>query len=163
MSSKKLVRLSLFLSMALTLGMIENTLPPLPIPGVKLGLANIVTIIVFFTDGVNEAFFITILRVIVISILQGSLFSINFYISVGGAIISIFSLYLLYLLFQKDVSPVSVSAVSAFCHISGQLLTVYILMNTPEIIHLFPLIGILGTVTGVITGTISAYIMKLKL
>jgi heptaprenyl diphosphate synthase len=163
MSSKKLVNLSLFLSIALILGMIENALPPLPIPGVKLGLANIVNIILFFTDGINEALVITVLRVIAISILQGSLLSINFYISLDGAIISISSLYLLHSLFQKDVSPVSVGAVSAFSHITGQLLTVYILMNTPDILRLFPLLGLLGTLTGIITGIISTYIIKLKL
>ncbi|MGC8890208.1 MAG: Gx transporter family protein [bacterium] len=163
MSSRRIARLSLFLSIALTLGLVENTFPPLPVPGVKLGLANIVNIILFFTDTVTDAFLITFLRIVVISIFVGGLLSVNFYISFGGAVLSIASLYLLYLFFKKDISPISVGAVSAFCHISGQLLTVYLLMNTPEVIRLFPLIGMLGTLTGIFTGSISVYIVKLNL
>ena len=163
MNSRRIARLSLFLSIALTLGLVENTLPPLPVPGVKLGLANIVNIVLFFTDTINDAFLITFLRIIIISIFIGGLFSINFYISLGGATLSIGSLYLLYLLFKKEISPISVGAVSALCHISGQLLAVYLLMDTPEVIRLFPFIGLLGTLTGILTGSISAYIVKLNL
>lgn len=163
MNSKKLVRLSLMLALALILGLIESTLPPLPIPGVKLGLANIVNVLALYLDGFLESLLISITRVILLSIFSGSLFSLTFYISLSGAIASVIGMALIYVTFSRDISPISISSFGAFIHICAQLVTVSILINTKDILYLFPVLSILGVLTGVITGIISSYVLRLKL
>jgi len=163
METKRLIRLSMMLAMALILGLIESSLPPLPVPGVKLGLANIVNLIILYTDGFFESLSIAVIRVLLVSIFCGSLFSITFYISLSGAIASVIGMFLIYNLFHNEISTITVSSFGAFIHISAQLLTVSILMNTWDILYLFPLLSILGVATGVITGIISSYILRLRL
>ncbi|MGC8971769.1 MAG: Gx transporter family protein [bacterium] len=163
MNNKKLVRLSLMLALALILGLLESTLPPLPVPGVKLGLANIVNVLVLYLDGFIESLLISITRVIILSIFSGSLFSLTFYISLSGAIVSVIGMALIYIIFSRDISPISVSSFGAFMHICAQLVTVSILINTKNILYLFPILSILGVLTGVVTGIISSYVLRLKL
>lgn len=163
MNIKNLVRLSMMLALAVILGILEGSLPPLPVPGVKLGLANIVNVVILYTSGLFEALSIAILRVILVSIFYGNIFSITFYISLSGAVASVTSMYLIYLLFRKDVSVISVSSFGAFNHILAQLLTVSAIMNTRSILFFLPILSILGIITGIFTGVISSYILRLKL
>jgi len=163
MNNKKLVRLSLMLALALILGLLESTLPPLPVPGVKLGLANIVNVLVLYLDGFVESLLISIARVIMLSIFSGSLLSLTFYISLSGAIASVIGMFLIYTIFSRDISPISVSSFGAFMHICTQLVTVSILIGAKDILYLFPILSILGVLTGIITGIISSYVLKLKL
>jgi heptaprenyl diphosphate synthase len=163
MSNRKLVRLSLMLAMALILGLLESILPPLPVQGVKLGLANIVNVIVLYSDGFLESLLVSLARVIILSIFIGSLFSITFYISLSGALASVTGMSLAYTLFNRDISPVTTSALGAFIHICAQLITVSLLINTRDILYLFPALSILGVLTGIITGIISSYILRLRL
>ena len=151
------------LALALILGLLESTLPPLPVPGVKLGLANIVNVLVLYLDGFIESLLISITRVIILSIFSGSLFSLTFYISLSGAIVSVIGMALIYIIFSRDISPISVSSFGAFMHICAQLVTVSILINTKNILYLFPILSILGVLTGVVTGIISSYVLRLKL
>lgn len=163
MENKKLVRLSLMLTLGLILGLLESILPPLPIPGVKLGLANIVNVVVLYSDGFVESLLLSLARVMILSIFLGSLLSITFYISLSGALASVTGMSLVYNLFGRDLSPISLSSFGAFMHICAQMLTVSILMNTKDVLYLFPLLSILGVITGIITGVVSSYILKLKL
>ncbi len=163
MNIKTLVRLSMMLALAVVLGIVEGSLPPLPIPGVKLGLANIVNVVILYTSGFFESLSIGILRVLLVSVFYGNLFSITFYISLSGAIASVIGMYLVYILFRKDISVISVSSFGAFIHILAQLLTVSALMSTRDVLYLFPVLGILGVMTGIITGVISSHILRLKL
>ena len=163
MSNKKLVRLSLMLTVALILGLLESILPPLPVPGVKLGLANIVNVIVLYSDGFVESLLISLARVIILSIFIGSLFSVTFYISLSGALTSVAGMSLVYTLFNRDISTVTISALGAFIHICAQLIMVSILMSTKDVLYLFPILSILGVITGIITGIISSYILRLRL
>lgn len=163
MENKKLVRLSLMLTLGLILGLVESILPPLPVPGVKLGLANIVNVVVLYSDGFFESLLLSLARVMILSILLGNLFSITFYISLSGAIASVTGMSLVYGILGKDLSPISVSSFGAFMHILAQLLAVSVLMNTKDVLYLFPILSILSVITGVITGIISSYILKLRL
>lgn len=163
MESKKLVRLSLMLTLGLILGLLESILPPLPVPGIKLGLANIVNVVVLYSDGFVESLLLSLARVMILSIFLGSLFSITFYISLSGALASVTGMSLAYNLSGRDLSPVSLSSFGAFMHISAQLLMVSILMHTRDVLYLFPLLSVLGVITGVITGVASSYILKLRL
>ncbi len=163
MGNRKLVRLSLMLALGLILGLIESILPPLPVPGVKLGLANIVNVVVLYSDGFIDSLLLSISRVIILSIFLGTLLSITFYISLSGAIASVTGMSLAYSILGRDLSPISVSSFGAFMHILAQLLTVSILMNTKDVLYLFPILSILGVITGIIIGMISSYILKLRL
>lgn len=163
MKTKSLVRLSMMLAIALILGLIEGSLPPLPVPGVKLGLANIVNLMVLYTDGFLESLLVAVMRVLMISIFYGNLLSITFYVSLSGAIASVIGMFLIYTLFHNQISVITVSSFGAFAHISAQLLTVSLLMSTKDVLYLFPLLSILGVLTGIITGIISSYIFRLRL
>lgn len=98
-----------------------------------------------------------------LSIFSGSLLSLTFYISLSGAIASVIGMFLIYTIFSRDISPISVSSFGAFMHICAQLVTVSILIGAKDILYLFPILSILGVLTGITTGIISSYVLKLKL
>ena len=91
METKKFMRLSMLLALSVVLNIIENMVPLFngAIPGVKLGLANIVILFVLYQYGFKEAISLSLTRVFLVSILHTGLFSVAFFLSLSGAILSI--------------------------------------------------------------------------
>src|SRR5574344_1970602 len=92
METKRIMRLSMLLALSVVLNIIENIIPLFngTVPGVKLGLANIVILFVLF----KYAFFLTIVRVFLVGMLNTGIFSIAFWFSLVGATFSIFAMLL---------------------------------------------------------------------
>ena len=115
MEMKKLARLTLLLTLALVLSLIESVIPIFNgfiIPGLKLGLANVVILFVLYSYGIKDVFFISILRVLIIGILQSGLFNITFFFSISGAIVSLLIMY-----FSKKFFPFSFSSVTMLVYV----------------------------------------------
>lgn len=157
---KKLVRLSMLLALAIVLSIIESFIPIFNgfIPGLKLGLANIVIVFVLYLFSFKDALYISIMRVILVGILRAGLFSVTFFFSLGGALLSVLAMFL----FKKYIklSIIGISIVGAIFHSIGQLLVALILINNINWLYYLPILLLSSIVTGLIIGLISKELLK---
>lgn len=143
-------------ALAIGLHLIEAVLPS-PLPGVKPGIANIVTLYVLYQYGIGTAAWVSLLRVFAGSLLLGQLFSPTFLLSLCGALCSLFVLAFAIKLPSKLFGPVSLSIFASFAHIAGQLLIVWLwLIPHTGIIYLIPVFAIAALIFGSINGLIVA-------
>ena len=150
---KKMTVLALSVSLAMILSFVESLIPPLvAIPGVKIGLANIVTVFLLYTLGIRAAGAVSLVRVLLSALLFGNLQSLIFAFS--GALLSfavmIIAKYLL------PFGTVGVSVLGAVAHNAGQVIAAVIVMETAALAYYFIPLVISGTVAGVFVGLISA-------
>lgn len=149
---KKEIRLSMLLSISIILNILESFIPIFNFPGIRIGLANTITLIVLYTYDSKDAIYISILRVLLVGILRTGLFSIAFYFSLFGSIFSIISM----IIFKKTkLSIIGVSIVGSIMHNVGQITAALFLINT-NLIYYMPIL----LITSIITGTIIGFISK---
>lgn len=155
-------RIAQMAAIALVLTIIEGAFPS-PMPGVKPGIANIVTLIVLARFGWRAAAWVALLRVIAGSILFGNLFSPGFFLSLSGALFSLAMLALTWQLPKQWFGAVTHSVCAAFAHISGQMMVVYLwLIPHSGIIFLFPMFAATALFFGTINGLIAAYYLNVS-
>lgn len=158
MSTKKLTLISILLALALIIFIIEAQLPPIaPIPGIKLGLANVINLIALYMLGRKEAFAILVLRIMLGSIFTGNFAS--FMYSLSGGIVC-FVIMNVMAIFIKENRMWVVSVFGAIGHNTGQIITAYFIMGTPSIMWYLPMLVISAVVTGVFTGTAAQVSLK---
>ncbi len=147
-------------ALAIGLHMIEAILPS-PLPGVKPGIANIVTLYVLFQYGFATAAWVSLLRVFASSLLLGQFLAPTFVLSLSGALLSLTALYFAQHLPKKHFSAVSLSIIAAFAHIGGQLLVVRLwLIPHTGIVYLIPIFAIAALIFGLINGLITAQLLR---
>ncbi len=148
-------------ALAIGLHMIEAIIPS-PLPGVKPGIANIVTLFVLVEYGFATAAWVSLLRVFASSLLLGQFLSPTFVLSLSGALLSLAALYMAQHLPKKYFSAISLSIFAAFAHIAGQLLVVrFWLIPHTGIVYLVPIFALAALVFGVINGLISKKLLHL--
>jgi heptaprenyl diphosphate synthase len=163
LTSKDDHRIAKLAALAIGLHLIEAVLPS-PLPGVKPGIANIVTLYVLYQFGVGTAVWVSLLRVFAASLFLGQLFSPTFLLSLGGALSSLGILALAIKLPQRWFGPVSLSILASFAHISGQLLIVWLwLIPHSGIIFLTPVLALAALIFGLINGLVLTQLTKQKL
>jgi heptaprenyl diphosphate synthase len=146
-------------AVALGLTVLENAIPS-PLPGVKPGLANIVTLIVLARYGWRTAAWVSLLRVFAGSLLFGSFLTPGFFLSLSGAVCSLSVLAIAQHLPTRWFGPISHSIYAAFAHISGQMLVVYFwLIPHAGIAYLIPIFAIAALLFGTVNGLIAARFM----
>lgn len=158
MKTKKLTLISILLALALIIFTVEAQIPPIaPIPGIKLGLANVINIMVLYILGRKESFTILILRIVLSSIFAGSITGFMYSLS-GGLVcflfISVMSLFL------KENKMWVVSVFGAIGHNIGQIMMALFLLKTPQIIWYFPVLVISAIITGYFTGMVAQVTLK---
>ena len=154
--SKKISAIAVFTSLALIFGYIEAVIPfNFGIPGVKLGLANIVTVTALYYFGVKEAVGISLIRVLLIGLLFGNAMSLIY--SLSGAA---FSLAVMILCKKLKLSTIGVSAMGGVFHNIGQLIAAAVMLNTSALLYYYPVLFISGLVTGIVIGVVSDQIIK---
>lgn len=154
--TKKVSVIGLFTAMALLLSCIENILPfRTGIPGIKLGIANLIIVIAFYFLPSGEVLSISLLRVFFLSVFSGSPFTTAF--SFTGAIASFFAMYISYR--RNSFSPVGISIIGGVTHNLAQLLIFALLLNTPAFLWYSPVLLISGIITGLINGLIATKII----
>jgi heptaprenyl diphosphate synthase component I len=154
--TKKVSVIGLFTAMALLLSCIENMLSfRTGIPGIKLGIANLIIVIAFYFLPSGEVLSISLLRVFFLSIFSGSPFTTAF--SFTGAIASFFAMYISYR--RNSFSPVGISIIGGVTHNLAQLLISALLLNTPAFLWYSPVLLISGIITGLINGLIATKII----
>lgn len=141
---------------ALGLTLLENAIPT-PLPGVKPGFANIVTLIVLARYGWRMAVWVSLLRVVAGSLLFGNFLAPGFFLSLSGALLSLLALAAAQHLPARLFGPVSHSIFAAFAHIAGQMTVVYLwLIPHAGIAWLVPVFAASALVFGTANGLIAA-------
>jgi heptaprenyl diphosphate synthase len=149
-------------ALAIGLHMIEAVIPS-PLPGVKPGIANIVTLFVLHKYGFATAAWVSLLRVFASSLLLGQFLSPTFVLSLSGALLSLAALFLAQHLPKKYFSVISLSIFAAFSHIAGQLLIVWLwLIPHAGIVYLIPVFATAALVFGLINGLITTKLNQEK-
>ena len=142
-------------ALAMILSYVEMQIPAFfAVPGVKLGLTNIVVLVALYVLGEKNAFFINIVRIVVVSILFGNIMGFAF--SIAGGMLSTLVMILL-----KKTSRFSVTGVSVaggITHNVGQIIVAMILLNTKAIIWYLPVLWISGIISGAVIGIVGALV-----
>lgn len=145
--------LALLTAMGIILHIVELNLPALPmIPGAKVGLANIVTLMALLSFGFREAFTVLLLRLAVGSLLSGTFMSITFFLSLSGGLMGFWFLNLSYHYLLGYLSLMGVSMLGAFGHNLGQILLAFYIINNPGLFYYFPYLALAAIPTGFFTG-----------
>jgi len=155
-------RIAKLAAFAILLHMVEAVIPS-PLPGVKPGIANIVTLYVLYQYGFATAAWVSILRVFASSLLLGQFLSPTFILSLSGAVVSLAALWLAMHLPKRYFGPVSLSILAAFGHIAGQLLLVrFWLIPHAGVAYLIPVFASAALFFGLINGLITAKLLYNK-
>ncbi len=151
-------------ALAITIHIAEAALPS-PLPGVKPGLANIVTLIAVYFFGWRIAVWVSLLRILVGSLIIGSFLSPTFFLSLSGAICSLFVLRLA-LWWSKRVpvlrfSTIGYSIMAAMAHMYGQFWVAYwLFIHHDGIFHILPILMTVSVIFGIVSGIIAKEVIR---
>lgn len=150
--TKKIVFIALLISMALVLSYFERFIPlPMVFPGVKLGLANAITLTALYFFNFRETLALVVIRIFMNAMFVGNFMS--FWYSFSGGILSFLIMFLCIKLFGNKISTAGISVAGAFAHIVGQLIVVGIITNSSSVaISFLPILSISAIITGLIIG-----------
>ena len=157
MKTKKVAMLGLTIALAMIMSYIEALVPlSFAVPGIKMGLANIVIIFVLYKIGTKEAILVSLIRVILVSLLFSNVMAMAY--SIAGAVLS---LSIMWLLKKTDkFSVIGVSIAGGIMHNVGQIIMAVILLGTEQIALYLPVLIITGTATGVVIGIVSGLVIN---
>ena len=156
---QKIALLGVLLASTIVIAILESFIPSFTIPGIKLGLANIVILVTLYEVGILEAVFINLVRVLVVSLVRGTFLSMGFFMSLTGAFLSLGVMILFYLLIKK-FSIIGVSVIGSLFHVIGQIIIAMIYMGTVYVIYYLPIIAFSALITGIFVGFIARSIIK---
>jgi len=162
MSLQKLTTLALYTTLSLAVYAIESAVPPLvPLPGIKLGLANAVTLILLQRYTAKDAFLVLIARLLLSALLFGQLLSLLY--SLAGGLLSFAVMYPVNRLLRKKL-PFLTGALGGLFHNLGQLLTAFVITATAGVFAYLPYLAVSGILAGLFTGLCAhfagRYLMK---
>ena len=159
MKVQKMALLGVLTAGAIVIAILESFIPSVGIPGVKLGLANIVILIILYELGIVEAVIVNLLRVLVVGLVRGTFLSMGFLMSLTGAALSLGIMILFYLLIKK-FSIIGVSVIGSLFHVFGQILIAMIFLGTAYIFLYLPIIAVSAIITGVFVGIVAKLIIR---
>ena len=159
MKVQKMALLGVLTAAAIVIAILESFIPSVGIPGVKLGLANIVILIILYELGIVEAVIVNVLRVIVVGLVRGTFLSMGFLMSLTGCALSLGIMIVFYVLIKK-FSIIGVSVIGSVFHVTGQILIAMIFLGTAYIVLYLPIIAISAIITGVFVGIVAQLIIK---
>ena len=159
MNIHKITLVGVLIASAVVIGYLESLIPSVGIPGIKLGLANIVILITLYELGIKEAIFVNALRVVLVSLITGTLLSYGFLMSLAGAILSLGVMILFHALIKK-FSIIGVSVLGALFHVVGQIIVAMIFLESVYVLYYLPFIAVTSLITGVLVGLGSQLIIK---
>ena len=153
-------RIAQLAALAIGLHLIEAVIPS-PLPGVKPGVANIITLFVLYQFDFKTAAWVSLLRVFAGGLLIGQFLSPTFFLSLSGALCSLAMLFVAFQLPKKVFGPISLSILAAFAHIAGQLLVVrFWLIPNAGVAYLIPIFALAALFFGCINGMITMQLIK---
>ena len=160
MKTRKMTLVAILVALATVLHIIEALFPsPLPIPGAKLGLANIVTLLTLVLFGWKTGFQVAFLRIMLGSLISGSFLTTGFFLSFSGAMASALIMALC-LYFFSGFSIIGVSLAGAVFHNLGQLVMASLIIEHIGIFYYLPVLLLASIPTGILTGLLLKYLLK---
>ena len=159
MKVQKMALLGVLTAAAIVIAILESFIPSVGIPGVKMGLANIVILIILYELGIWEAAVVNLLRVLVVSLVRGTFLSMGFLMSLTGAALSL-GIMILFCLLIKKFSIVGVSVIGSLFHVTGQVLIAMIYLGSAYIFLYLPVIALSAIITGVFVGIVAKLIIN---
>ena len=155
--ARLLTTLGISIAAAMVLSYVETLIPvPFAVPGIKLGLANLVALFLIMKLDWKWAGAVSLIRVLLTSLLFGNIASLAY--SLSGAVLSIAVMAILKKI--KAFSAVGISIAGAVFHNAGQILMAIIIMSTKEIVYWLPPLIVSGVVTGLAVGSVGAILIK---
>ena len=159
MKVRKIALLGILTAATIVIAIAESFIPSIGIPGVKLGLANIMILVILYELGIAEAIGVNLCRVLVVGLVRGTFLSMGFFMSLTGAAFSLTIMILFYLLIKK-FSIIGVSVISSLFHVFGQIVVAMIYMGTVYIVYYLPVVSISAIITGVLVGIAAQLIIR---
>ena len=157
MKLKRLTRLALLTAIALTIFLVELQIPaPVPVPGVKLGLSNIVTLYCVFAYGPWSALAVLLCRVLLGALCSGRVMALAYSLA-GGLLSWALSCGLRRIVSEKQLWVVSI--LGGLAHNLGQMLAAVVITGTPSIWVYFPVLCVSGMIAGLFTGLCAQYLL----
>ena len=158
MNTRRLTTLALLSAIALTIFMSEAQIPaPVPLPGVKMGLANIVTVFAVFALGAKDAVLVLIVRIFLGAVFAGN-FSSILYSAAGGACAMIVTILLRKILTKKQLWVAG--CLGAVAHSIGQMAMAVFVTGTPSIAVYLPAMIAISIITGLFTGLCAQFLVN---
>lgn len=147
---KKTAYFGIFIALALIFSYVESFIS-IGIPGIKLGLANVVIVLVLYTIGPVDAIIISVIRILLVGFLFGNAFSIIY--SLAGGLLSFLVMYLI----KKTgkLKCISVSMIGGVTHNIGQIVVAAIIVNNYYVMYYVPVLLIAGVITGLFIGIVT--------
>ncbi len=175
-------KIALLAALAITIHIFESAIPS-PLPGIKPGLANVITLFAFIQYGWQSALQISLLRVIISSLLLGTFLSPTFLLSLSGALLSLFAITLVQLPFylhwpQKVLKLLSLSStptnqqayqpsaigyaiIASISHMAGQFFMAwYFFIPHPGLFKLLPILITFAVILGIVSGIITQFLIN---
>ena len=153
-------RIALLAALAITIHIAESALPT-PLPGIKPGLANIITIATLCLYGLRTAAWVLMLRVLAGSLLLGTFLSPTFALSFSGAVAALLALSVARLIPGLGFGAVGYSLLAAMAHMAGQFTVAYwLFIPHPALLQLFPVLMTAAVLFGLVSGIIVATMLK---
>ena len=155
--SKRVATYGMLIALAFLLSYVETLIPfSLGIPGIKLGLANLVVLVALYTLGEKSAFVISMVRILLVGLTFAS-FSVMLY-SLAGGILSF--LCMLFGRRYTKLSTAGISILGGVAHNLGQLLLAAVVLNTGALLYYFPALLVAGTVAGLVIGLLGGILVR---
>lgn len=157
MGSKRIAYCGLFAALAILMGYVELLIPmPILIPGVKLGLANVIIVIMLYFMDAKSAFFVSLIRVLLSGLLFAGFAGLLY--SLSGAMLS-FAVMLL-LKRTERFSIVGVSVAGGIFHNVGQIVVAALVVENVRMAYYLPFLLVSGVVTGIVIGIVAQMALK---
>ena len=157
MKSKKIALFGLLIALAFVLSYIESLIPVfIAVPGVKLGLTNLVVLIALDRLKKKDAFFINMIRILLVGLTFGNTFSMLY--SFAGGMLSFLAMVFLY---KKNwFSVIGISVAGGLFHNIGQIIVAAIVLQSDALFYYLPVLMISGTIAGIVVGILCGEIVK---
>lgn len=142
-------------ALAIAIHVLESAIPS-PLPGVKPGLANVITVLALMMYGWRVAAWVSVLRVIGGSLLTGTFLSPTFLLSLSGALVSLSILLVAHAIASRSLSALGLCVLAAIAHMLGQFLLAYwLIIPHPALLRLLPVLLTAALLFGIVTGTMA--------
>ena len=157
-TARRIATLSVLTAMGLITFMIESLFPPLFLPGAKMGISNVFSLLTLIVMGPTEAFILVLVRTTLGSMFTGNMSTLLYSMTAGVVSVAVSSVLVEFV--YPRVSIVAISVVAAVLHNLTQNLVFCLISNTPEMFAYMPWLALLGVVAGIIVGFAVWFILR---
>ncbi len=158
MKTKQLVLLAVLVTFALILSYIETFLPAIPVPGAKLGLANIATLLALVLFDFKSSLLVVVLRTTIAALLFTTLVTLLY--SLSGGLVSLLVMALLLKSWKEHFSVIGISIAGAVFHNLAQVVVAVFVLGTSGVLSLIPYLIAVALLTGAVIGITAKYLLK---